>query len=124
MEVLDHHGRPLSQISTRTHGARHVVHVENLSSLTEDAKVFASLPNRKRHIEFVDPAGTHDKWNDVRNSIAPGAIVDLEFSLRRNGGSSSLAEPIQCDDVQDKVGTLAWSSGTSGVPFTMKIAAI
>jgi hypothetical protein len=123
MEIQDHLGRPLSNISARTQGARHVVRVENVSSLTQNARVFASLPNGKRRIEFVGRAGAIDTWNDVRNNIASGAIVDLDFPLRRNSGPHSPAEPIQIDDVQDSVGTLVGNPATCGVPFTMTIAA-
>jgi hypothetical protein len=123
MDVEDRSGKSLSQIDVRTSNARHVIRVENISSLTQNTQVFAKLPNLTNHIEFVDGGTVTDNWNEARYNIASGTIVTCNRPVQRNTGPNNPAEPIQCDDVQDSVGSLAWSSGTSGVPFSMTIAA-
>ncbi len=124
MDVEDHSGKSLPQIDTSTRNARHTIRVENISALTQDAQVFASLPNLTNHIEFVVAGVVTDNWNEARYSIASGTIVTCHRPIRRNSGPNNPVEPIQCDDVQDTVGgSLGWSKGTSGVPFSMTIAA-
>jgi hypothetical protein len=124
MNVLDQQGQRLPQISQSTHGARHVVSVENYSTLSQNAWVVASLPHGTSRIEFVDSAGqAAARWDKQAMNIPTGTTVDLECPLRRNNGSNHPNEPIQCDDVQDAQGSLAWASGTKGVPFTITILA-
>jgi hypothetical protein len=124
MEVLDHLGRPITRISTATKGARHVVHVENISGLPCNARVKARLPNGTLRIEFVDASGSAvADWDKSQYSIPKFATRDLECALRRNTGSSHSKEPIQVDDVMDGRGTLGWNSATSGVPIQISIDA-
>ncbi|WP_316172498.1 MULTISPECIES: hypothetical protein [unclassified Bradyrhizobium] len=123
MDVKDSTGSSVSSIPGGTPPIKHVISVENISALSQNVKVKASLPNSTRSIEFVDGSGTYDQWSDSRVSVASGVTVTLDFELRRNGGPKNSAEPIQCDDVEDSIGSLASSSATCGVPFSMTIAA-
>jgi len=123
MEVLDSLGRPVTSISKRTPGARHVVRVENISRLARDARVLARLPNGMTRIEFIDASGTAcDSWDKAVTNIPKGATRDLECDVRRNSGSTHTAEPIQCDDVMEGRGALGWKPASSGVPIQITIA--
>ena len=96
MSVEDHSSALLSQIATSTSNARHVIRVENISSLTQNAKVIASLPNGTRSIQFTDPGGgVVANWDETRHNIPSGAIVICDRPLTRNGGPKNAAEPIR-----------------------------
>jgi hypothetical protein len=125
MQVLDHSGQPISQISQSTQGARHVVTVENISGLTQNALVKVMLPHKRRRIEFLDPASNLaiDQWSESAMGIPVFSKVDVERPLQRNSGSNHPSEPIRCVDVQDAQGAMAWSPGTTGVPFQITIDA-
>jgi hypothetical protein len=123
MDVVDHNGVHLPQITRNTQDARHVIVVENYSGLTQNAKVCASLPHGMRRIEFVPVKTATDSWSYAINGIPDSQKVRFECRLRRNNGSSDPVEPIRCDDVQDALGSLAFRPGSSGVPFFMHIAA-
>jgi hypothetical protein len=123
MEVLDHSGTCLTQITIRTRGARHVVHVENISTLTRDARVVAVLPHGTTRLEFVVSGAVQTQWDKHVLRIPSGKKRDLECDLRRNTGSAHRNEPLQCDQVYDKRSSLPWTSLTPGVPFQMTIDA-
>ena len=123
MEVLDNSGTPLAQITTTTPGARHVVHIENISTLTRDARVVALLPHGTARIEFVVSGASQARWRKQVSRIPSGQTRDLECDLRRNTGAARRNEPLQCDQVHDRRGSLNWRSLTSGLPFQMTIDA-
>jgi hypothetical protein len=124
MEVLDAAGAVLTQIDAGVAVARHVVHVENISTLPRDARVNASLPHGTAHIEFVISAAAKPKWKRSVSRIPSGQTRDLECDLRRNSGAAHKNEPIQCDEVFEKRGRLSWRNLPSGVPFQITIDAI
>jgi hypothetical protein len=113
MEVLDQVGTVLSRIDVSVGNARHVVHVENIST----------LPNGTARIEFVDSSGATASWDNFVLRIPPGKTRDLECPLRRNSGGMAYNEPLQCDKVYDRRGTLPWRQLTAGIPFQMTIHA-
>jgi hypothetical protein len=123
MEVLDQVGTVLSRIDVSVGNARHVVHVENISTLPRDARVAATLPNGTARIEFVDSSGATASWDNFVLRIPPGKTRDLECPLRRNSGGMAYNEPLQCDKVYDRRGTLPWRQLTAGIPFQMTIHA-
>lgn len=123
MDVIDLLGNSLPDISASTKNAQHLVRVENISTLKQNAKVFLKLPNSTLRLEFVEQATVSDAWSEARNDIASGSEVDFVREMRRTGGPNHTAEPIECVDVEDSMGTLAWSSGSCGVPFSMTIPA-
>jgi hypothetical protein len=121
MDVIDLAGKSLPDISASTKDARHLVRVENISTLKQNAKVSAKLPNGTLRLEFVEHGSVSDNWSDFRNNIPSTTEVDFVREIRRTGGPNYSAEPIECVDVEDSMGSLAWSSGSSGVPFSMTI---
>lgn len=122
MDVQDSHGHRVHQIPARS-GTFHVVKVENIATLKhQHARVTCSLPNGRLRLEFSSAKLPSASWSDTRLRIAKRVTVEMRCELRKKpGGSANTAEPIQCDDVEDSVGSLAFSSATSGVPFAMTI---
>jgi hypothetical protein len=123
MDVVDLNGNSLSAISHSTNDAQHLVRVENISTLKQNAKVSVRLPNGTYRLEFIVQGSGADEWSDSQSNIASTTVVDFACEIRRTQGPKNLAEPISCVDVEDSIGTLAWSSGSSGVPFSMTIPA-
>lgn len=124
MEVLDNSGRVLTQIDAGTQGARHLVHVENISTLPRDTRVVALLPHGTAHVEFAVAGAARTHWDHHVLRIPSGQTRDMECYLRRNTGPARMNEPIQCDRVYDRRGSLPWRELTSGLPFQMTINAV
>lgn len=121
MDVLDNSGTPLTQINARTAGARHAVHVENISTTSRDARVVASLPSGRACIEFVVAGAPQPQWNQTTLKIPNGQTRDIECDLRRSAGPARKNEPIQCDEICERRGTLKWKRLSGGVPFQITI---
>jgi hypothetical protein len=121
MEVLDNSGASLTTVSAGTGTAFHTVHIQNISTLPRDARVVCVLPNGTRRIEFVVAGTAQDRWDNSTLRIPKSVTRDLACDLRKNTGPASGNEPIQCDEVYEKRGTLPWTRLTAGVPFQMTI---
>jgi hypothetical protein len=123
MEVLDSNGVCLTKIDRSVSGPRHVIHVENISSLPRGAKAKASLPNGMRRLEFTTTTGPSADWEDETLRISAFGIADLECPIARNNGPAARSEPLQCDELHDKLGVAAaWQQLTAGsIPFQVRI---
>jgi hypothetical protein len=124
MEVLDVTGGVLNQIAAGDIGVRHVVHVENISTMPRDARVISTLPHGTTHIEFLISGVAKSKWDRSVARIPSGQKRDLDCDLRRNNGPINRNEPIQCDEVFEKRGQQSWKKLTAGVPFQVTIDAV
>jgi hypothetical protein len=121
MDVIDNVGTTISKIDSTTSGPHHIVDIENISTVPRGAKIVALLPNSSRGIEFVQGGAALSGWNDEVKNIPSGATRRLGCDLRRNSGPSASGEPIQCDELYENRGTLAWARLYAGVPFQITI---
>ena len=122
MEVLDSGGTVVTRIDDKTSELRHVIHAENISSLPRGARVKASLPNGTRRLEFAREGNTSASWEDEILNIASGGTGDLECAIRRNDGPAGSKEPLQCDELHEKRGMLAWRQLSAGdLPFQIAV---
>lgn len=124
MDVVDGGGKSVPLLDSSTHRPRHVITVENISSLPRDVHAFASLPHGVRRIEFIGPSNsplTH--WDGQVLNIPQTAKRDIESDLRRNGGPAGHAEPIQCDEIRERRGgsSLAWNKLHQNLPFQITV---
>lgn len=124
MEVVDQSGKPVASINATTSGARHVVSIENISTLPRNVRVVAVLPQGLTRIAFTIDGGYVDRWQKEMIHIPDGQIRTLECDLVRTRGPNATGEPIQCDEVYDQRGTLQWKKLTKGLPFQITIDAV
>jgi hypothetical protein len=120
MEVRDASGKIINAITNSTTGARHVVKVKNISSLDRSVRVVASLPNGRTHLEFDDNGTKKADWDKNVGKIPKYDRGELECNLVHK--SANKCEPLQCDEVYQQRGTLAWSQLHSpDIPFNIKV---
>lgn len=123
MDVEDGAGHSIPQISTSTAGARHVVALQNISTIPLSARIVTRLPNGPVRIEFSG-AATLDRWDKQITHIAANGQATLECDLRRNSGAPRPNEPIQCDEMYQRQGSLPWVQLYSGLPFQTTVDAV
>ncbi|MGJ5134371.1 hypothetical protein [Bradyrhizobium oligotrophicum] len=121
MWVVDDQGAQTPYISGRMN-ARHVVKVENITSLDYDAKVSASLPHGMRRLEFVQNGNVSSSWKQEIRDIPAFDAVEFECDIRHSSQATPhKIEPIRCDDVADSRGSQPYMPGRYGTPFQMQI---
>lgn len=98
----------MTRIAADTETARHVISIENISDRARDARAVASLPYGTARLEFVFNGSVQSTWDKHLLRIPGRRIRILDCDLRRNGGSPTPNEPLQCDELYEKRGTLPW----------------
>jgi hypothetical protein len=122
MEIRDSSNACIGLIDAATVGPRHVINVENISSLPRGARTLASLPQGMRRLEFQVGGASVANWDKSVLRIPAGAARELECALHRHGRGTGTNEPLQCDDVHEQRGSLAWRQLRSpSVPFQITV---
>jgi hypothetical protein len=122
MEVRDASGTVIGTVDASTVGPRHVIYVENISSLPRGARAVASLPQGMRRLEFEVNGASVASWDKHVLQIPAGATRELECDLNRHGRATGPNEPLQCDQVHEQRGSLPWRQlSSSNVPFQMTV---
>lgn len=93
-------------ITPKSTSARHVISVENISTLPYGVRISASLPSGMRRIAFLTARGTVPDWQDHHFNIPGKASVDLECRLLRVRGTTAGTEGLRCDTVWKNKGHL------------------
>jgi hypothetical protein len=117
MDVVDAQGNSLAAIDAATRGARHVVHIENYSTLSKGARVIATLPHGKTRIAFHVDGRQADMWDQHVENIPGRTTSVLECRVVRTRGPARHEEPIQCDQFFDKNGEMEWRPQWDKIPF-------
>jgi hypothetical protein len=112
MEVCDASNACIGLIDAATVGPRHVVNVENISSVPRGARVLSSLPQGTRRLEFQVAGAAVANWDKSVLRIPPGNARELECGLHRHGRATGPNEPLQCDEVHEQRGALAWRAAS------------
>jgi hypothetical protein len=118
--AVDAAGNEVESISRGSNSipTRHVVEVENWSTIPYDVSVDAELPQGRSRLSFDGPAAN---WNATIWSLAQSDTDRDETGLTANGNAGG-NERIHCAAVKwKKAKRHRWTGATSGLPLSLTI---
>jgi hypothetical protein len=118
--VVDEAGKDVESLSrgSNSNPTRHVVEVENWSTIPYDVSVDVELPQGRSRLSFDGPA---ENWSATIWSLAESDTDRDETRLTANGSTAG-NERIHCAAVKwKKAKRHRWTSTTSGLPLSLTI---
>ncbi|OKO83551.1 hypothetical protein [Bradyrhizobium sp. NAS96.2] len=119
--VADASGNEISNIlvGSNSGSSRHVVEVENWSTVPYDVEVEVILPQGQRRLSFD---GSTDNWRAEIDSLAGGENDQGEKGIEANGGSTG-KERVHCSAVKwKKAGHHRWTLATQHLPLSLVVS--
>jgi hypothetical protein len=123
MRVVDGSDQPVTAVTAIMQGVRHIVDIENVSTLTRSARVQALLPQGKKRIAFLIENTQTDRWDQHVEDIPSRATRQLECNIVRTVEPSGHPnEPIQCHKVYERRGRQTWvEKSADKLPFEITV---
>jgi hypothetical protein len=116
MDIVDADGQVISAINASTLRPRHVVEIENITTLPWDVRVYITLPYGIRSLEFANSAKS--SWMGEAMRIPPSALQQVSMELVRASGANGAEESIRCVEIHEKYGFRPWTRVVSSrLPF-------
>ncbi|QOZ36375.1 hypothetical protein [Bradyrhizobium sp. CCBAU 53421] len=119
--IVDANGNEVSHvyIGSNSGSSRHLVEVENWSTVSFDVDVDVELPQGQRRLSFD---GATSSWTANVRALADGENDRDEKGIQANGASTG-HERIHCTAVKwKKAGHHRWTVATAGLPLKLAVS--
>jgi hypothetical protein len=122
MRIVDEADKPVTTVVAGAQGLRHVVDVENISTMPRSARVVAELPNGNRRLAFQPERRHTEEWDKFVEGIPQRESRLIECALIWRKGPTSSEEPIQCSRIFERRGAMEWIElKTDRLPFQITV---